>query len=76
MKMYIWYCSNTGGQQLLESCETEDTNDSETNCLKLLKWAKDMIPMLDWERDDYEQFCATCTENGIDRYFLANTDNN
>lgn len=76
MKMEIWYCSETGGQQLLESCKTEDTGFSEDNCLKLLKWAKDMFPMLDWERDNLEQYCAPCSPNKTDRYFLAHTENN
>jgi hypothetical protein len=76
MKMEIWYCSETGGQQLLESCKTEDTGFSEDNCLKLLKWANNLFPMLDWQRDDYEQYCARCIDGIDDRYFLAYTENN
>lgn len=70
MKMEIWYCSNTGGQKLLETKETKSINH-EMDRKTLFKWVSDLFPMLDWQRDDYEQYCARCIDGIDDRYFLA-----
>lgn len=75
MKMKLWYCSNTGGQQLLETKEIESINH-EMDCKNLFNWANNLFPMLDWQRDDYEQYCAKCIDGIDDRYFLAYTENN
>ena len=75
MKMKLWYCSNTGGQQLLETKEIE-SNNHEMDCKNLFNWANNLFPMLDWWRDDYEQYCAKCIDGIDDRYFLAYTENN